>query len=291
MKLFRFLSDRLPSRIRAVHVATPVARGILLCAIVCLSSGPSWAQGLLWNLPEDKTLVRYEGTLTHKEFRSNINEDRLLTPEPWIHEMTIKSVGKVTEMIEGRPTPCRWIEIKVVTGRAIEGGIDPGPAGASIYKVLIPENKVIGDVVDGDRIPVVMIPIVRGWRKVGDEAAKPLQSKVLQVYPTITLLQHYRELTPDGAGEEIMVGQTSIKSEKFKGTQIYESPTGRSTNNGELWRSKEMPFGLVKWTVKETRESKDADGVRSTFKPVSESTVTMTAREIRNDAESELQTP
>ena len=147
-----------------------------LSVAVCLLAIPTSANatGLLWNLPEDGRSVSYQGTYTKQTTDGN--------PEiTWLRNMSIKSVGTVDAEYKGVSQPCRWVEIEVVTGKKGETGLDPGPAGGLLYKVLIPESKIVGDTKDVDDIPVSMIPIVKGYRRIGEGAVKPIKAKALQV--------------------------------------------------------------------------------------------------------------
>ena len=76
------------------------------------SGGPVSAQGLIFNLPEDGKAVEYEGTLT----QSTGPDDQ--APLQWTCELSIKSVGKEEAEFDGKVQPCRWLEIKTLTGKA-----------------------------------------------------------------------------------------------------------------------------------------------------------------------------
>ena len=119
--------------------------------VILASLGSATAQGLILNLPKkDGAWVRYEGTVKQVEFRPDAAEGDI-TME-WIQQLTIKSVGSETATFRGKQIPCRWIEIKIVTGKPSESGIESGPVGERIYKVLVPEERVIGGLADGGKI-------------------------------------------------------------------------------------------------------------------------------------------
>jgi hypothetical protein len=194
--------------------------------------------------------------------------------------------------------PCRWIELKVVTGKASEAGVDPGPVGARLFKVLVPETRVVGKLSDNDQIPVSFIDIVpgKGYRKIGDGKVQPIQSGALQVYPLIALVMHYQALEAEGSDPvdpQIPIG--AVNARQFKASSRVESPTTRTINEAHLWRcdpeNAAVPFGLAKWTVKTVREAKDASLPRSEFKAVSEVNVEMSAHEAGDGAKSELTIP
>lgn len=255
------------------------------------SAGPAHAQGLIRNLPADGTSVRYEGTYSQTQFRPNSATGDVTID--WIRHLTIKSVG--SEMVEwnGETVPARWIEIKVVTGMSKDGALEPGPTGNRIYKVLVPESKVIDKTADGEGILVSYLPIVKGYKKFGDGPVTEINAPGLQVYPTISLLMHYRELIEDEAAADppqVTVGSDSLK--KFSAQMIMESRTNRSTNDATIWSSPDVPFGLAAWTVKMVREEKASNEPRSAFQPVSEATEQMTlVGEPETGAESEIMTP
>ena len=256
----------------------------LLCAMALAVTGtPASAQGLIWSLPADGSWVRYEGKYSYIERRE---DSPVKDIAPWTKHITIQSVGKEKRDINGKMTDCRWIEIIVATGRDSEEGLATGPLGTWKYRVLIPEPAVVGDLV-ADGIPVSMLPVVEGYRKLGSFPVEPLKSSVLQVYPVISLLEHYRQwdgeaAPPADAG--VQLGDTAIQASKRMAKLVVESPQFRSTNTGELWFSKDVPFGLAKWKVTVLREEKDSVKPRTEFQAASELIEEMTARATGTDA-------
>src|SRR5262245_46496972 len=145
------------------------AVGMLLAVIAWLGAPSlSSAQMLIWNLPNDDGVwVRFEGAYKQTRARPNSNAgDENLE---WGRQLTISSVGR--ETVDGRA--CRWVEFKSITKPS---GLEqkPGPGDSYIYKVLIPEDHVIGKTVDAETIPVTYLPIVKGWRKVGEREPQPV---------------------------------------------------------------------------------------------------------------------
>ncbi len=246
------------------------------------------AQGLIFSLPEDGTGVEYEGKVTQETVRPEL-EDRKETLT-WNRELSIKSVGREDVEYNGKIQPCRWIEIKVVTGTAEASGIDAGPAGARIYKVLVPESKVIDTSVDAEAIPNSVLPIVKGFRRLGEEQVEPIRSRGLVVYPTLCLLANYETPVLVSRSESIanIAGSESFDSRHMKGETVRERTDSRSTNVGEFWVSGDVPFGLAAWSVTVTRESKSSTEDRAKFRPVSSVTSDMRLRQIVRAAESEL---
>ena len=250
------------------------------------SGGPVSAQGLIFNLPEDGKAVEYEGTLT----QSTGPDDQ--APLQWTCELSIKSVGKEEAEFEGKVQPCRWLEIKTLTGKAGAAGIDPGPVGARIYKVLVPESKIIAEAKDADGIANEMLPIVKGFRRLGEEAVTPITTPALRYYPTISLLTSYAEpeVVASADQPETLVQGETFSAARMKGKLVMESQKTRSTNEGEYWVSENIPFGLARWIVTVTTDAKDSAAPVSEFKPVTIKKVDMKLRRIRDNVESELVT-
>lgn len=247
------------------------------------------AQGLIWKLPADGTWIRYEGTYQQFETRSNTGGTDLTIQ--WIQHLTIKSVGQQEMEIDGKNVPCRWLEFKVQTGKKSEAGINPGPVGASIYKVLVPENRVIGKLTDDETIPVSFLPIVKGYRKDGEKPAEEMTGSVLQIYPKIALIRHYTTLEKDGEQESLDVGIGSVMAQKWKAKYEAENLQNHTVHESELWRSDEVPFGMAQWTVKLSMERKGENEPRSAFKQVSQTLAEMKALETGTDAKSEIEPP
>ena len=259
----------------------------LLMAQLLISSELS-AQGLLWSLPEDGQWVRYEGDYLETDKRPEAAEGDLKIH--WDRHVIIKSVGKENTQFEGQEVPCRWIEFKSLTGHTIEGAIDPGPAGEVIYKVLVPESAVNGKNSNPFGLPLAFVPIVKGYRKIGDKAVTKIGAGVLQLYPMITLLQQYPNLKETGEEDlDLPLGATTAK--KWTGSHKMEREESRSQNAATFWRSSDVPFGLAAWKVKIERESKEASSPRSEFEPKSEIEVDMKAAEIGDNAQSEIVNP
>lgn len=258
---------------------------LTLATLVCsFCSLPASAQGLIWSLPQDGQYVTYNGTYTQVDIQASTqNED--VTSE-WKRQLTIRSVGTSTEEFQGAQTPCRWVEFSLINGNPADAQLDPGPIGAMVYKVLIPESAVIGKVQDENGLYVSYLPVVRGYRKVGDEEPVTLSTGVLQVYPLVTLLMHYREMTAEGSEDP---GSNVVQSaEKFTASKVIESVSTRIDNKATLWMSDQVPFGLAKWTVIQVRERKADTDPRTAFTKTSEVTVTMTAEQIGDNAQSDL---
>lgn len=266
---------------------------ILLVACIMTLAGwgagvsPASAQSLIWSLPaEEASWVRFEGTYKDKQSLPDSSEGDLELE--WRRAVTIKSVGKQTVDYQGVATPCRWIEITSVTGKESEQGIQPGPFGTRIYKVLVPENKVIGKVVDGENIPVSFIPIIKGYRKIGDREPTPINQKVLAADPMLAMIAYYPNLKPEGEAEDLQTPEGAVSARKYVGTETLESETARTIQEGTLWVSKDSPFGLAKFQVKVVLQVKDLTAPKEEFKQTAEIVVDMAAVAKGNDARSEL---
>jgi hypothetical protein len=271
-----------------------IMRPIFSLIVNCLAGacwitacGSVFAQGLIHSLPEDGVSVEYEGTIVQR------HGDQDSEPLTWTSELSIKSVGQEQAEYNGVSQACRWIEIKVITGTSTAAGLDPGPAGARIYKVLVPETKVSGDAVDPDTIPNQMLPIVKGYRRDGEGEVQEIQSKSLVYYPMICRLRNYDspEVISESDVPEVLASDVNVTARRLKGKMVMERQESRSTNEGEYWVSADVPFGLARWIVTDTREEKTATEPRSQFRSVAVVQVDMKLRRIRENVESELVTP
>lgn len=264
-----------------------VVRGLIVTGLMAINASVVSAQGLIYNLPEDGTAVEYEGTITLSSGDQDPN------PLEWTSELSIKSVGREDAEFQGSVQPCRWIEIKVITGKSEAAGIDPGPVGSRIYKFLVPESKIVADRNDQDGIPNDVIPMVKGFRRLGENAIKEIRSPGLVMYPTICLLANYDNPETIASSDipEILAQGVSVTAKRMKGVAVQERPESRSTNTGEYWVSKDVPFGLARWVVSVTTEEKETTAARSEFRIVQTRQTDMKLKRIRQNAESELVTP
>ena len=268
-------------------------RGFLIAAVwgfACLFGHIVLAQGVVCQMPPDGSWVRFEGTYSQVEIRPESTAGKLEI-DPWIEHVTIKSVG--TEMAEYRDeeVACRWIEIKIERGRERDGKVDTGLTGLEIYKVLIPEAAVISDNADDQGVPISFLPLVKGFRKVGKSDPKPLIEPALQLYPLGILVGYYRELKVVAEDVDAEAGIGAAKSTQLKGEIKIERPNSRTVQESTIWKSPDVPFGVARWAAKMIRERKDGQSPRDDFKPVSEVTIEMQAKEAGLDAKSELSVP
>jgi len=267
-------------------------RLLVILTFALVTAGPhcasTSAQGLIFSLPEDGTGVVFEGELNQETVRPELEDGR--EEFTWTRTLSIKSVGREEAEFEGTVQPCRWIEIKVVTGKSGAGGIDSGLVGARIYKFLVPESKVSAAAADADGIPNSVLPIVRGFRRLGEEAVEPIKSKGLVVYPTLCLLPNYQapEVVTASTIVDSLDKENSFDCRKMQAEFVRERPDARSTNTGSFWVSSEVPFGLAGWEVKVVRESKGATDERLTFTPVGTVICKMQVSEVLDFVESEL---
>jgi len=259
---------------------------------LAFSAAPASAQVLIWNIPkEDGAWVRFEGTYKQTRARPNSNAgDEVLE---WRSELTISAVGSETTDFDardgknGKQVRCRWVEFKSLTK---PNGLEkqPGPGDTFIYKVLIPEDRVIGKTVDDQKIPVTFLPIVKGWRKVGGRDAEPVNEKALAIPPTVVLATYYPDLKPEGESEKLQVGGAEVSARLFKGTRVLRKATTRSSNSGALWLSDDVPFGLARFQVALIQEQKELGASDEEFKRTSLIEVDMSVVATGNDARSEL---
>ena len=263
-------------------------RLLLMTGIWMASNALAQAQGLIWELPPDGSWVRFEGSYTQEEVRPGAAGNLTLQ---WIRHLTIKSVGQTQEDYRGETVDCRWIEIKVQTGRILDGRVDTGSVGERIYKVLIPEAEVLGSLQDSEGLPVSYLPIIRGYRKTNDRdpTPKPLKAGVFQVFPVVSYIRHYKSMEKSDVPGSIGVGDDDFATTVLTGSNEQESRTFRIKHETkELHRTAEVPFGLAYWKIEVTEERKGEVLPRSEFTFASKVEVEMTAREIGTDAASEL---
>lgn len=252
---------------------------VCLTAVVCLLAEPLYAQGVVCQLPEDGTWVKFEGTYAQTELRPDEQVSKLEI-SPWIEHVWIKSVGQEMAEYNDEMTACRWIEIKIERGREKDGKIDTGLTGSEIYKVLIPEVAIIAENVDAEGVPVSFLPLVKGFRKLGNAQPKPLTEPALQLYPLGILVGYFRELRKVEDSVDPEVGLENVKTaSQWQGQVTTERPSSRSITESTLWKSPDVPFGVARWSAKITREIKDAQSPREDFKPSSEVVIEMKARE------------
>jgi hypothetical protein len=262
------------------------------CCLIVAVSVPAQAQGLLWNLPDDGTFVEFEGKKI--DDKGNYKQEIFRTEGDvslyWLRRMKISSVGKEDAEYNGNSQPCRWIEIKVQTGGESAEGVDTGSVGERIYLVLVPESAIRGTVADEDGLPVSYIPIVKGYRKTSDRelTAKPIQSNVLQIYPVVSLIRHYKTMERSDIDQTVQIGDRDFVARSMKGVLVQESLTRRFRHETTLMQSNDVPFGLAQWTVEIAEERKAGVEARDQFKPVSKVTLNMQAVRIGTDAKSEL---
>lgn len=266
------------------------ALGLLIGSLTAFTASSAFAEGIIWDLPPDGSWVRLEGTYAQTEIRPDSATGKLEIA-PWIERLWIKSVGEETAEFQGETVPCRWLEIKVERGREREGKIDTGLTGLEIYKVLVPTSKVLFESVDAEGVPVSHLPIIKGYRKVGKAEPKPLAEPALQLYPLAVLVGYYRDEQIEQNDVDPEVGLGAVKADKLHAALNLERRSSRTVQDTTVWRSKNVPFGIARYTVKIIREIKDDRQSRDDFKPTSEVVIDLKAQESGTDAKSELAVP
>lgn len=262
---------------------------LLVVACFVVQTSGVYAQGLLWSLPsEEGTWVRYFGDM--KQIQERPDSARGPLEMSWQAELTFKALGTEEGNYKGKTCQCRWLEFKYLVGRQSATGIDAGPYGARIYKVLVPEEAIIGKVADERNIPVIMVPIIKGYSKSGNKPVEPVKEKVLTFYPLLGLFTYYPSLNQQGEAEEtISLPQLGdVTARHLTGTEKLQSETSRSINEGEIWVTSEIPFGWASYKAKVIREQKDRLAPLEAFKKNVELQITMSAVEKGEGARSEL---
>ncbi|HEY2252442.1 MAG TPA: hypothetical protein VGH74_15320, partial [Planctomycetaceae bacterium] len=244
---------------------------------------PASAQILIWSLPQEEgAWIRLEGTYRQTRDRPNSNAGAEVLE--WHSELTISSVGREMADVDGSDVACRWVEFKSLTK---PGGVDqsPGPGDMFIYKVLIPEDRVVGKTTDEESLPITFLPIVKGFRRVGQREVEPVQEKALAVFPTIALVTYYPDLqAATEEAEPLQIAGNPVAVKLFKGTRHLKRSTTRSGNVASLWRSDEVPFGLARFQVALTVEQKDLTASDDEFQRSSLTEVDLAAVAVGNDA-------
>lgn len=249
------------------------------------------AQGLIFYLPEDGTGVEYEGFVEQTSVRPDLPDGKVTVTKQ--RSLSIKSVGREQAEFNGSVQACRWIEIKIVTGTAGAAGIDPGPVGSRIYKVLVPEAKIMDQAVDQNSIPNITLPIVKGFRRTGESAVTPLNTNSLGFYPTISLMTNYAdpEVVAPVETPTTKDNSKSFNAKRLRGRREMESRTSHSINQADFWVTQEVPFGLARWEVVVTRRKKESTAVRSEFRDIQTTKSEMSYKRMFTQAETELVTP
>lgn len=277
--------------------------GLFLCGLLLAGNPrPAAAQGLLWHLPteQENFTVLYYGTFTQKDI-SGGNQGVAAEPIVWHREIIIKSLKKENGYYNKKQVPCRWVELSVRTGKFDED-IDTGPAGKRVYKILVPESKVVGSTQDADTIFVSMIPIakdkdgkVMGVKKIGNANPVRMKNAALHVYPILSLLHHYRSRSEVSGDTAITVAGQQVGAggyKKYTAARQIESRSRRTTNKATMYFSNNVPTRLAKWEVTVTHATKNSSQPRTAFMPTFEFTESMTARTInQGNAESQLPNP
>lgn len=261
-----------------------------LCGILACLCGTVQAQGLIWSLPEDGQWVRYEGTYTQLAKQAEGGDSDLNLN--WQRKITLKSVGKETADFRGKSVPARWIEIKIETGNVVDNVLQPGPGGVQLYKLLIPESVIRGELfdkaIDERTVFIGGIPIVKGTRKSGSQDPITLEGGLFQIYPIVALINHDRDDAVSEDTQQVTVPAGTFPSTLIQGEKVTETTGRRSTNTYEVTRSAEIPFGVVKWTATTVTEEKGSTDIRSEFKESLRIKEEMQAVETGSGAESEL---
>ncbi|MBL4884450.1 MAG: hypothetical protein JKY95_07935 [Planctomycetaceae bacterium] len=246
------------------------------------------AQGLLWNLPESGTWVRYAGEYRQETLRPQSEEGDLTLQ--WQRELEIRCLERTQAVYQGKEQTCVWLEFEIVTGQQVDGQLEAGPGSKREYKILVPESVVIGEKTLSAKIPQGFIPIVEGYRKIGNGKVEPMQAKVFQVFPVISQVL-INEDAKVAAQEDVSVPTGAHQTDRIECTSAIEDASSRTGNVTQLWVSKNAPFGPVKWSVRIDRETKNAVDKRDQFKKHAEITVQMEAVQTGNDAVSKVVVP
>jgi len=64
---------------------------------------------------------------------------------------------------------------------------------------------------------VSFIPVVKGYRKIGDEPAAALEGQVFDLYPMVSFLRHFRNLESTGDEETVQTPFKDLTGKLYKG--------------------------------------------------------------------------
>ncbi len=267
-------------RVRFFHLA--------LVAGCLIATSSIQAQGLLWNLPESGSWVRYSGQYRQVTLRPQSEQGDLSLQ--WQRILEIRCLDREQAEFRGKEQPCVWVEFEVVTGQQVDGQLEAGPGSKRQYKVLIPESVIVGEKIFQAEIPQAFIPIVKGYRQIGTGKVEQLKAPVLQVFPVISQV-FISDDAKVAAQEEVVVPAGSFQTSRIESTFAIEDPSSRTTNRTQLWVDEKAPFGAVKWSVRIDREEKNVVDKRDQFKKHAEMTIQMEAVQSGTDAISKVVTP
>ena len=222
------------------------AAAVVACAAA--SAAPAIAGGLVWNLPDPGKEARYEGAVT----QTLTGRDNQQTEIARLRRVTVRSLEPATGTFRGEDVPARWLEFVTETGTPGERGLDPGPVGRVIYKILVPEAAVTGELEDDAGIPYAFLPVLKGWRQAGDGEPTEL-GPAFRAYPTVCLLT---EFEPD----EIRVDRTGLRRRARRPVRGHAVPG--EAGSGEPRRPRDARSelaGLGRRAVRAGRVGGDGD--------------------------------
>jgi hypothetical protein len=227
---------------RLVATALGVAMGWLVAR-------PAPAQGLIHQLPPDRTSVRFHVAVTQKS--ADGQSSNLAA------EVLVSSVG-VTKTPEGNE---RWIEIALRL-----------PGQTQLLKLAIPE-KHFGK---GDD---PFAHIARGWLKRGDAEPEKVEPERARRAVAVFLVPHFEKLLGEKTETlDTKLGKLECNVRDGKATATFDTATLEST--GRFWLTSKVPLGWAQLEL-HRRTTRDGELVR-------ESTSRFTIAEVRDDATSEL---
>jgi len=255
----------------------------------CLSVAPSvQAQGLLWNLPESGTWVRYSGQYRQVTLRPQSEQGDLSLQ--WQRMLEVRCLEREQAEFQGKEQTCVWVEFEVVTGQQVDGQLEAGPGSKRQYKVLVPESVITGEKSLEADVPLAFIPIVKGYRQIGGGKVEAMKSQVLQVFPMISQVL-IADDAKIAAQEEVTVPAGTFQANRIDSSSTIEDRSSRTSNRTQLWVDEKSPFGPVKWSVRIDREVKNVIDKRDQFKKHAEMTIQMEAVQTGTDATSKVVTP
>ncbi len=261
---------------------------LAIVALLLVVVSPARAQGLLWNLPESGTWVRYSGQYRQVTLRPQSEQGDLSLQ--WQRILEIRSLEREQAEYQGKEQTCVWLEFEVMTGQQVDGQLEVGPGSKRQYKVLVPESVVTGKKSLKADVPLAFIPIVKGYRQFDTGKVEEMKAEVLQVFPIISQVFVSVDAKVNNP-EEVSVPAGTFQASRIDSSFVIEDRSSRTTNQTQLWVDEKAPFGPVKWSVRIDREEKNVIDPRDQFKKHAEMVIQMEAVQTGTNATSKLVTP
>lgn len=200
--------------------------------IVVVTSSASMAGGFISHLPEDGVRVVY--ALKIVSLQSDSNRKEQLLDDDVRMEFEIASVGSGPKY-KGKPT--RWIEVVIRITRM-------GESSVQTFVCLVPESTLTSDKYAVDEI-------IKGASQRGDDGDINLDTSNFSDVrgSALPILLGVKPASTKALAEKTI--KHDDKEYKCTGlSTVIEKPEDKATAQLDAYYSKDMPFGLVKGSLK-----------------------------------------